>query len=236
MTGDSKSPSIGAIGRTVIANVKALRKGVSLQVLYERLKSTGRPVLPIGLSRLENRQRRVDADDLVALAVVLGVNPSALLLPRDVPPDAEVELTPEVRVRAWAAWAWADGRMPLPAVADAAEPAGERFAREVEFARNARPSFGGQGSRVVFKLYELADQVEALEAAEDLELQDMLRDRVNRTFRGLVPDVEDLFARRAGLAGVPPLSAAQLRDALRALPEPTIREAEPYKQAEEKRS
>ena len=228
MADESKEPLTGHIGGNVAANMESLRKGkFSLRALEARLGELGRPILAIGLSRLAAGRRRVDVDDLVALAVALGVTPNSLLLPRDAPPGTEVELAPGIRVSAMAAWAWADGRMPLPAGPADATPATERFARELDFARNARPSFGGQGSRVAFKLNELADQVEALEAAEDSELQDMLRDRVNRTFRGLVPDLEDLFDRRPGLAGVPPLSAAQLREAIRTLPEPAIRHAEP---------
>jgi hypothetical protein len=221
----AKSPPIEAIGRNVAANIKQLRRGrMSLRALETRLFELGRRILSIGLSRLENGGRRVDVDDLVALAVALDVTPNALLLPRDVPPDAEVELTPSLRVSAMAAWAWADGRMPLPGVRDGA---GGRFAREMEFARSTRPAFAGQGSELAFEFYELADQIQALEAAEDPELQDMLRDRVNRTFRRLVPDLEVLFKQRPGLSGAAPLSAEQLREAIRALPEPAVGYAEP---------
>ena len=181
MADESKEPLTRPIGGNVAANMESLRKGkFSLRALEARLGELGRPILAIGLSRLAAGRRRVDVDDLVALAVALGVTPNSLLLPRDAPPGTEVELAPGIRVSAMAAWAWADGRMPLPAGPADATPATERFARELDFARNARPSFGGQGSRVAFKLYELADQVEALEAAEDSELQDMLRDRVQQ--------------------------------------------------------
>ena len=86
----TSSPPIGETGRNVVRNVVQLRKarGLSLRTLSDRLGKLGRPILPVGLSRLENEQRRVDADDLVALAHALGVNPAALLLPPgDLPPE-----------------------------------------------------------------------------------------------------------------------------------------------------
>ncbi|MBV2364277.1 hypothetical protein [Streptomonospora nanhaiensis] len=55
--------------------------------------------------------RRVDVDELVVLAVALGVNPSALLLPPTLAGDAELTGCPSVPSSA--AWAWADGAAPL---------------------------------------------------------------------------------------------------------------------------
>src|ERR1035441_10800716 len=116
MTEDIKSPPIGAIGQNVVRNVEDLRhvRNLSLRALSDRLAETGRPILPIGLSRLSQGKRRVDADDLVALAVVLGVSPVSLLLPRDQPWDAEIDLAPEVHQKQWVAWRWAALAIPLP--------------------------------------------------------------------------------------------------------------------------
>ena len=102
---------------------------------------------------------------LVALAIELGVNPSALLLPRSCTADEPVDLTPAVLVPAWAAWAWADGRLPLPADPDGSTTK-ERFAREVDFSRNARPVFADRtpADTALFEIYELA--------AETLPLND----------------------------------------------------------------
>jgi len=63
--------------------VERLRKvrGLSLRDLSARMADAGRPILPIGLSRMANGRRRVDADDLAALAKVLEVDPAALLVP-----------------------------------------------------------------------------------------------------------------------------------------------------------
>src|SRR4051794_25470240 len=102
------------------ANVRALRdaRGMSVRDLSARLSELGRPLLPSGITKIEQGQRRVDVDDLVALAVALRVNPSRLLLP-DTAGDAEVSLTPSVTVPAWAAWQWADAREPLPTRSEA---------------------------------------------------------------------------------------------------------------------
>lgn len=209
MAGDSKSPPIEAIGRNVAASVRALRGRPSLQALSDRLTELGRRILPIGLSRLENGGRRVDADDLVALAIALGVNPNALLLPRDLPPDAEIELTPRFRARAWQAWAWMDGRQPLPGTDG--EAARERFAREAEFTRKARPAFSAHGAApAVLEAYEFADRLEAFLSASDPSVRGALRDRALRQARVLLAAAEEALADDD--------AAAQLRDAARTLP------------------
>ena len=228
MPGNGKSPPIGAIGGHVAANVKALRSGrLSLQGLSERLEGLGRHILPIGLSKLETGGRRTDADDVVALSVALGTNPNGLLLPRDRPLDAEVELTPQTRVGAWAAWAWADGRMPLPGPGDEAH--GERFARELEFSRNARPAFRASGGmEAVFEVYELADRIEAFLATDDVFIQGALRDRVLRQAREVLFRIEETLADAD--------AAVQLEAAARTLPEPAVRYAQTSQQPGGKRS
>lgn len=66
------------------------------------------------VGKSETGDRRIDVDDLVALAVALGVTPNRLLLPGSVRDDEPVELLPEVRVSAIDAWKWATGDAPLP--------------------------------------------------------------------------------------------------------------------------
>ena len=52
------------------------REQLSLQDLSDRLESAvGRPILPSGISKIEQGDRRVDVDDLVALADALGTAP-----------------------------------------------------------------------------------------------------------------------------------------------------------------
>lgn len=109
----------GPISDHVAENVAALRKvrGLSQQELSDRLGELGRPMLPSAISKIEGRDRGVDVDDLMALAVALGVNPSRLLLP----PDAwerDILLTPASAVPAFLAWQWADGSAPLPSLSE----------------------------------------------------------------------------------------------------------------------
>ena len=81
--------------------------------LSDRLSRLGQPILPSGLTKLDKGERRVDVDDLVALAIALEVSPNMLLLP----PEAdgqEVELTPNMAATGSEAWAWACGDAPLP--------------------------------------------------------------------------------------------------------------------------
>jgi transcriptional regulator with XRE-family HTH domain len=114
---------LGATGRYVAANVKRLRsaRGMSLRALSEALDGVGRKLSQDAINKIENgaeedtkRQiRRVDADDLVALAVVFGVSPAALLLPITDSEQASVAVTAGGNVLAAEAWDWAIGRRPL---------------------------------------------------------------------------------------------------------------------------
>lgn len=45
-----------------------------------RRRELGRPILPSGLSKIEQGDRRVDVDDLVALATRTGINGADLLV------------------------------------------------------------------------------------------------------------------------------------------------------------
>lgn len=113
MTESKKNP-LGPTGERVQANVARIRdqRGLTYRELTERLTTLGRVIPVLGLSRIERGERRVDADDLVALALALGVNASTLLLP----PTAKSEpvaLTPAVTASALEAWGWADGESPM---------------------------------------------------------------------------------------------------------------------------
>jgi len=79
MTG--KRLQIGELGRTVVENVKRLRTEQRLNYteLSERLTSCGRGINAAGVRRIEDGERRVDVDDLAALATALGVSIPSLL-------------------------------------------------------------------------------------------------------------------------------------------------------------
>lgn len=109
-----KRNPLGATGETVRANVRRLRKARNLGYaeLARRLKATGRGIPELGLRRIEEGRRRVDADDLVALALALDVSPIALLMPLTVEADDVVSLETN-RVTARQLWRWLTADMPL---------------------------------------------------------------------------------------------------------------------------
>ncbi|ETT25285.1 hypothetical protein RR21198_4025 [Rhodococcus rhodochrous ATCC 21198] len=73
----------GPVGTTVASNIERFRKaqGLSYVEVSRRMKQLGRPIAALGLTRIRDLQRRVDVDDLVALAQALGVSPADLLRP-----------------------------------------------------------------------------------------------------------------------------------------------------------
>jgi len=131
----------GAITRYVVANVVRLRaeQRLSLAELSARLDAVGRPILPTGLHRLENGKRRIDTDDLVALAIALEVSPLTLLLPPTAEVGAEVALANNRVVTAERAWTWARGQLPLEvSIGPDADPVDTALALR-EFHRRALP-------------------------------------------------------------------------------------------------
>lgn len=135
----SESVPLGPTGRRLAANVEPLRRerGLNQPELAKRMNDHGRAVHPTAISKIERLTRRVDVDDLVALALALGVTPNRLLLPAaaDATP---VQLTSEVSDTASHAWQWARGLKPLPDDLQQAASTGEenypllwaRFIRE----------------------------------------------------------------------------------------------------------
>ncbi|BDD73011.1 helix-turn-helix domain-containing protein [Streptomyces violaceoruber] len=151
-------------GRNVAANVRRIREahGWSTYDLARKLKEAGRPISPSAVAKVEREERRVDAGDLVALSVVLNVNPSALLLPRDDSPTTIVDLMPgkhtdggEVRMTASRLWEWADGEVQL----FSAPKAEDDFQAQREFIQNARPPRRGlREMEALLRQYRLKDE------------------------------------------------------------------------------
>lgn len=112
MAEEKKNP-LGPVGDQVRANVERIRtaRRMTKKDVSDAVGALGRPIPPLGVSRIEAGTRRVDADDLVALAVALNVSPLALLLPPKWGDDP-VHLTPEKSVLARTAWLWGEGRSP----------------------------------------------------------------------------------------------------------------------------
>lgn len=108
-----RANELGETGRYVARNVARIRnaQGLSTVRLAQMLDGAGRPISATAITRVESGERRVDVDDLVALAAALNVNPSALLLPPTA--DGDVEVSGAGTVRALDAWEWMDGEHPL---------------------------------------------------------------------------------------------------------------------------
>lgn len=121
-------------GAVVAKNVGEIRRsrGLTVRDLAARLAELGHRLLASGVSRIENGERRVDVDDLVALARALDVSPVRLLLPAE---PGEVALPGDDRAWPWqAVWRWAVGEQPLTR-----EPMPLTDPRVAEFIRANRP-------------------------------------------------------------------------------------------------
>ncbi|MEU0784170.1 XRE family transcriptional regulator [Streptomyces sp. NPDC006173] len=110
MAETKKTPPTPA-GEVLAANLKRLREEQRLTYveLSNRLTETGRPIPVLGLRRIERGERRVDVDDLLALALVLSAHPVDLLVPGDAEDDAPYPVTPTVTTTAATARGWIGG-------------------------------------------------------------------------------------------------------------------------------
>ncbi|WP_240503047.1 helix-turn-helix domain-containing protein [Streptomyces prasinopilosus] len=79
------------MGSNVAANVQRIREArrLSTRQLSTRLAEVGRPIPASGITRIEQGMRRVDVDDLAALAKTLDVQVAQLLLS---PSDLSIEI------------------------------------------------------------------------------------------------------------------------------------------------
>lgn len=78
-----REPDYGPTARAVAENITLLRERQQLTFtrLSERLEKIGWPLNPAAVRRVENCERRVTVDDLVAFAIALKVSPATLLMP-----------------------------------------------------------------------------------------------------------------------------------------------------------
>ncbi len=129
---DKAGRRLDATGETVQSNIRRIRDdvlGIPVTELSRRLEALGRPIPPLGLRRIEDGTRRVDVDDLVSIAVALGVSPATLLMPESASAEDAVTLTGcNEQVPAGYAWEWIGGDLPLP---DSGESALAFYARAV---------------------------------------------------------------------------------------------------------
>jgi len=108
-----------ATAETVSANVKRLRtqQNLGLRALSEKLGEVGRPLRHSAVDQIEKGTRRVDVDDLMALAAALGVSPITLLMPEMRAEKArETVAAPgeDAGVEAGRLWLWLKADAELP--------------------------------------------------------------------------------------------------------------------------
>lgn len=78
----SRALELGPIGRHVAERIGQMRRdrGWEQRQVAERVTAAGRPMSASAISKVESGARRVDVDDLVAIAAALEVSPALLLL------------------------------------------------------------------------------------------------------------------------------------------------------------
>jgi hypothetical protein len=115
MAGIRKEP--GPTARRVADAINRIRRGnkVTTAQLSRRLAALGQPIPDTGITKTEQGTRRVDVDDLVPIALALGVTPNTLLMPQIGYLGAmdPRDLTPKISGRAEELWQWAQGEKPL---------------------------------------------------------------------------------------------------------------------------
>src|SRR5690606_35977869 len=91
-----KEPEYGPTAQTASANLRRWRetRGMTYTELSNRLNTVaGWDISPVGVRRIENRERRITVDDLTALAAALDVAPIALLMPHSANQSDECQST-----------------------------------------------------------------------------------------------------------------------------------------------
>lgn len=106
---------LGLTALVVAANVRKHRErlGLGFAQLSRELVRAGRDIPPLGIGRIESGERRVDVDELTALAAAFGVCPATLLMPEAEDQEAIVQLTGIEKAQAQRVWSWLTGSYPL---------------------------------------------------------------------------------------------------------------------------
>lgn len=115
---------VGPTGHTVRRNIAFYRKQrrITLRELSTKMTELGRPMSNSSLSQIENGSRRVDVDDLMAIAVALNVSPKTLLVPHTSSADETVEVTGIRAIAARELWPFLEARPPNLAWIDEVDP------------------------------------------------------------------------------------------------------------------
>lgn len=172
----------GPIAERVAESVRThrTRRGLSHRQMSARMREVGHPILPSGIARIEDGTRRVDVDDLVALALALRVPLAVLLLP-GAPTGEPVNLTENVPVDFTAAWRWVRGEL-LPDVAPEPDDDGDGWVKLPsplrDFIEGGHPDLFAMGA-IPVDTYQM--RLSAVVGARVAEIE-------NVRFRGPKPD------------------------------------------------
>lgn len=194
---DDKPGKLGPIGQRVAQNVQDLRERQRLTQgqVVERLAEQGVSMLKTTLSKVENAQRSVTTDELVALAFALRVSPLVLLLSGQ---GAEYQLSPNDTTKPEWAYEWMVGERlpPLPA-ADSADELTDQDRAEAWFLFTKALRFVQEPSAhwlVNAELESLRQQGQDREA----RLQAMVDAAVKRQTESKIQKVLDEFMKSQG--------------------------------------
>lgn len=139
-TDGEQGQKLGPTGRRVAENLKQVRGPIPVRELAARMVKLGRPILASAVTKMEQGSRRIDADDLVALAAALDVTPNRLLLTEAASNVDMLALTEHVKAPTAVAWRWASGERPLTGLDVASETtAGLARERRAGFTSSNRP-------------------------------------------------------------------------------------------------
>ncbi len=160
--------------------------------LSERMRAVANwSINAVGIRRIESGERRVTPDDLVALALALGVSPVTLLMPAADEPTDEVEVTgSDGLLPAYAAWSWLIGETSLEFRSGDNQHLGQVFQRQ------ARPKWVPLSGVGRLRTIEGTDMAH-LDSIAQKAAADAVRRELDR-----VENVKSLF--KDGTLAVPP--------------------------------
>jgi len=171
-------------------NLAALRteRRLTVRGLSAAMGRLGLPMLPSVITKTEHGERRVSVNEMVALALVLNVPPTRLMLPVD-DPDEQIWLVPCAPVTAKTAWRWAQAEtsMTFGRLADLHDPE----TRDDEFVRESVPKWERTATahQAVRRIWSLLRTVRAYLVSSDPSPP---QSELVRELRRVVDEVEDL--------------------------------------------
>jgi hypothetical protein len=123
---------VGPAGTALARNIARVREAqrLSYPALSRELAKAGRPIPELGLRRIEKGERRVDFDDLLAIAYVLEVCPVDLMVSNEATDEEPYPVTPAKEFHAGSVRDWISGANVVlePSAVIGPTPGGMRFA------------------------------------------------------------------------------------------------------------